>query len=457
MPPASELPGNEPQAPRPLDEFHPTATIGSHPVRLLKGKRVALGLTGSIASIKGVELARELARHGAEVVALMSEPAMEFATGRPPITEIKGQVEHVTLARGGCQLYLIAPCTATTISRIALGLGDTPVALTAMALLGTGRERLGSDPSPDAPMDPHLYRDLNGVPVVIAPSMDGSMAANPAVKENLLLVKTLGCHVIPSRQHEGKAKLASVETIVAHALRYGGSRDWVGSRVLVVAGASCEPIDGVRAITNRSSGRTGIELAKALFARGAEVELWYGQSPTSIPEYLNAQRFDSVNEVMALAETAKRSQETGTRAHVDDVDKTEGHRWDWAFVPAALADFVVDEPFANKIASDSNPLSLDLLPAPRLLEALRPLTGQLVGFKLEVGLTRKELVNRAQARLTPIGPCDYMVANLAARALGGETTEVLVVGGPQDAVLAELSGSKMAMAHGLLETLGGRK
>jgi len=432
---------------------------------LLKGKRVALGLTGSIASIKGVQLARELARHGAEVLAIMSQPAckilgtqaMEFATGQPPITEIGGQVEHVTLARGGCQLYLIAPCTATTITRIALGLGDTPVALTAMALLGTGREQMEFDTPPDPPVNPHLYRDRFGVPVVIAPSMDGSMEANPAVKENLLLAKALGCHVIPPRMQEGKAKLASVATMVAHALRHGGPRDWEGQRVLVVAGSSTEPIDGVRSITNRSSGRTGIELAKALFARGAQVELWYGRSPAPVPEHLPVRRFDSVTEVQTFAEAVGAKPETPDKDDASADGQAAKPRWDWVFVPAALADFVVEEPFEYKIASDATPLSLDLTPAPRLLDTLRPLAGKLVGFKLEVGITRKELTKRARSRLAPEGPCDYVVANLAGKALGGETTEVLLVGGTKGEVITELSGPKMAMAHGLLETLGGRE
>ena len=463
MPSASKLPADEPEDPRPLNEFHPTATLEPHPVLLLKGKRVALGLTGSIASVKGVELARELARHGAQVVAIMSEPAckilgiqaMEFATGRPPITEIGGQVEHVTMARGGCDLYLIAPCTATTITRIALGLGDTPVALTAMALLGTGREHVEFDKPPDPPVDPHLYRDRFGVPVVIAPSMDGSMEANPAVKENLLLVKALGCHVIPPRRNEGKAKLASVATIIANALRYGGPRDWEAKRVLVIAGASSEPIDRVRAITNRSSGRTGIELAKALFARGAQVELWYGQSSTPVPDYLRVRHFDSIKDVEAYTQAAKSSPKAQDSTLAHGEDKGVRPRWDWVFVPAALADFVVEEPFEYKIASDSTPPSLDLRPAPRLLEALRPLADNLVGFKLEVGITAKELVKRARTRVAPEGPCDYVVANLADQALGGDTTEVVVVKGPEGDVIAELKGPKMAMVHGLLEALGG--
>jgi len=438
----------------PLEALHPAATVVPYPFRLLAGKRVALGLTGSIASVKGVELARELARHGAEVICLMSEPAckiigtqaMEFATGRSPITEIAGQVEHVTLARpGGCDLYLIAPCTATTLARIAFGLGEGPVALAALALLGASHKEgvtvlkdgqpVAPDPAGNEPGDP---------PVLLALSMDGSMAAHPVVKQNLALAKSLGCHIIPSLMEEGKAKLPGIETLVAHSLRHGGPRDWEGRKVLVVAGSSSETVDGVRVLTNRSSGRTGIALALALFDRGAEVELWYGDSPTPVPEHLLALRFSSVNDVVGLAE------QTATSC--------VGAHWDWVFVPAALADFVVEgAKAAAKTKIDSHEAErpeIVLAPAPRLLETLRPLARKLVGFKLEVGMTKKELIDRAKAKLQPDGPCDHVVANLAGKALGGEQTEVILVGGTEKGIIAELNGPKMAVAHGLLEILG---
>ncbi|MCK5251897.1 MAG: bifunctional phosphopantothenoylcysteine decarboxylase/phosphopantothenate--cysteine ligase CoaBC, partial [Thermoplasmata archaeon] len=230
----------------------------------LQGRTIVLGITGSIAAVECVHLARELARHGARVIAAMTDAATRivhpdalwFATGGPPILSLTGDVEHVRWMGEGddrADLLLIAPATANTIGKVALAIDDTPVTTFATTALGTG------------------------VPVVVAPAMHGTMWQHEGVLRNIERLREMGVDIVQPREEEMKAKLAYVDTIVAHCVRaLSGDGPLRGRKVLVVAGSTEEPIDRVRLISNRSSGGLGVALAEEAFTRGADVTLLLG-------------------------------------------------------------------------------------------------------------------------------------------------------------------------------------
>ena len=224
--------------------MHPSEAIRCAKSKRLEGKRIVLGITGSIAAVECVELARELIRHGAEVHAVLSPEAekiitpcsMVFATGHEVITELNGWVQHVDLfgnAQDKADLLLIAPCTANTVSKISCGIDDTPVTTMATTALGSK------------------------TPVMIALAMHAAMYDNPIVQTNISALKYIGLDFIGPRMEEGKAKVATKEEIVEAVLRRLGRNDYAGKKVLVIGGSSEEPIDDMRIITNRGTGGNG--------------------------------------------------------------------------------------------------------------------------------------------------------------------------------------------------------
>lgn len=181
-------------------ENHPVFKIKAQKSKVLLGKKVVLGVTGSIAAVKTIEISRELIRHGADVYSVMSKDAakiihpssLHLATGREAVTKLTGQVEHVAFfsEAGIADLFLIAPCTANTIGKIACGIGDTTVTTFALVALGSK------------------------IPIVIVPAMDGIMYKNPIFKQNLKKLKNLGINIAESKLEEEKAKILSKEKIV---------------------------------------------------------------------------------------------------------------------------------------------------------------------------------------------------------------------------------------------------
>ncbi len=370
--------------------MHPSEAIRASEGEELLGKTVVLAVCGSIAAVEVVKLARELIRHGADLRPVMSEAAhwiihpnaLEFATGRKPVTSLDGSVQHVDLcgARGEADLLLVAPATANTISKMAQGIDDTPVTTFATTALGAG------------------------LPLMVAPAMDASMYAHPVVRENVEKLQALGVEFVDPLLEEGKAKLADAEVVAARVMRRLGPRDMEGQRVLVIAGASEEPLDDVRVLSAVSSGETGVELARAAFLRAAEVDVWMGRSTHPVPSYLRSWRYRTLEELTTKAQEADH---------------------DVVVVPAALSDYVPERQ-EGKIPSTEKALTLELMPGPRILTELRKTdTGTLVGFKLESGVGTKELVERATTRLQELD-LDYIVGNDKGKVKEGATEVVLV-------------------------------
>jgi phosphopantothenoylcysteine decarboxylase/phosphopantothenate--cysteine ligase len=314
--------------------------------KTLEGKVIALGVTGSIAATEVVRLAHELRRRGAVVQAVMSPAAarilhpdaVTYATGRPAITAISGMVEHVLYCgdEGRADLLLVAPCTANSLAKIALGIDDTPV--TTFATTAIGR----------------------GMPVILAPAMHGSMYRHPAIAGHLKVLAEWGIDITGPRLEEGRAKLATTGDIVLHAERALMGRPLAGKRVLVTSGPCAEPVDDIRILTTRSSGRMGREMALEAFRLGGDVTVVH-------------------NGVLPCVRNVAVQSAGEMREAVHRIFRDEGAE---IYVSAAAISDFAPERVEGKIRSGA-PVTLRLGPLPKLLdEVLSGYHPAAIAFKL---------------------------------------------------------------------------
>ena len=394
--------------------MHPTDGLRGTKSKKLEGRRIVLGVTGSIAAVECFELARDLIRHGAQVHAVLSQEAlnlitpwsMEFATGNEVIDVIDGRVQHVSLLGNSsdkADLYLIAPCTANTISKIACGIDDTSVTTMATTALGSG------------------------TPVLIAPAMHLAMFQNPIIQKNVRLLQAVGVQFIGPRIENKKAKIATNEELVEAVIRTLGKKDLVGKRVLVIGGSSEEAIDEMRIITNKGSGETAIEIATAAFERGAEVELWMGRASVGMPSFIETKRFVSVADLTRMIKKADQ---------------------DVVIVPAALSDFAPARS-KGKIPSDEKDVVLRLCSLPKVLDILRSRAKVLVGFKAEHGIPEKELKAKARKRLKEAS-LDLIVANDLRDVSVGKTKAFIL---RSDGKERKVDGSKSELAEAIMDEI----
>lgn len=379
---------------------------------MLEGVRVALCVTGSIAAVKTVELAHELRRQGATVRAVMTDSAcgiihpwsVEFATGRPVVTEITGSVEHVDLCGydGWADVVLIAPATANTVGKIAAAIDDTPVTTCVTTALGAD------------------------IPVVVAPAMHEPMYDHPGVLDAIERVESWGVSFVEPRIEEGKAKIAAEESIVLSVARNAGPTPLSGRHILITSGATAERVDPVRTLTNRASGRTGRAVARACYVRGADVTLVHNGA--DVP-YAAVEHVESATEMIDAVE-----------AHASDVDALVS--------AAAISDYTV-ETRAEKIRSGQS-LTLDLEPTPKLIDTIREAhpTLPIVGFKLETNGDDAALVDAASDRLDR-ADLSFVVANDAS-VMGEEESRVLIV---RENDHQEFSGSKSELGLKIADEL----
>jgi phosphopantothenoylcysteine decarboxylase/phosphopantothenate--cysteine ligase len=370
---------------------------------MLADTNVALGVTGSIAAVKAVELAHELRRNGASVRAVTTPSsegivhpwAVEFATGHEPVTEITGAVEHVDLCGrdGWADVLLIAPATANTVGKIAAAVDDTPVTTCATTALGAG------------------------VPVVIAPAMHEPMYDHPGVLDAIDRVESWGVDFVDPRIAEGKAKIASEEAIVTATARATTPSTLADRHVVVTSGATTESIDPIRTLSNRASGRTGRAVARACHVRGATVTLVH--DGPDVP-YADVRRVESAAEMVDAVEAA-----------------VGGSEADALVSAAAIGDFTV-ETAPEKIRS-GEPVTLDLEPTPKLLDTVRGTHPNLtmVGFKAETSGDEEAMVERARRLRDRVGLA-FVVANDAS-VMGDDGTRALFV---HDGETESFDGSK---------------
>ena len=389
---------------------------------MLNGVNVALGVSGSIAAVKVVELAHELRRHGASVRAVLSPAAtgiihpwaVDFATDEPVITEITGAVEHVELCGrdGWADVLLLAPATANTVGKIAAAVDDTPVTTCATTALGAD------------------------VPVVVAPAMHEPMYDHPGVLDALSRIESWGVSLVDPRIDEGKAKIATESAIVTDVVRATTPDPLAGAHVVVTAGATKERLDPIRVLTNRASGKTGRAVARACYHRGADVTLVH--DGPDVP-YADVVAVETADEMIDACRSAATSADALVSA-------------------AAIADFATD-PADEKIRS-GEPLSVELWPTPKLLDAVREdhPSLPLVGFKAETDGDDAAMVAEAERLRDRVGLA-FVVANDAS-VMGDDDTRALIVRDAdgdeprdRDSEPTVFSGTKTALGTRVAATL----
>ncbi|MBI4186001.1 MAG: bifunctional phosphopantothenoylcysteine decarboxylase/phosphopantothenate--cysteine ligase CoaBC [Chloroflexi bacterium] len=346
---------------------------------MLTGKTVILGITGSIAAYKAADIASKLTQAGARVEVVMTESATRFIapltlrnlTGRPVVTDMfelasEFSIEHVALAEAA-DVVLIAPATANVIARLAAGIADDMLSCTVLA---------------------------TKAPVVLAPAMNVHMFHNPVTQENLARLKARGFAVVGpeyGRLAEGKlglGRLAEVDGIIGAVEQVlGRSGDLAGRWCIVVtAGGTREPIDPVRYIGNRSSGKMGYAIAIAARNRGAEVRLI--AAPASLP--------DPAGIEVVHVETAAEMKEAVVKAVAGA---------DALVMAAAVADYQPKTAAKSKIKKDSPGLTLELV---RTADILTEVKGDFlkVGFAAE----SEDVIANARKKLEK-KQLDLIVAN----------------------------------------------
>ena len=382
---------------------HPSFDILGSESRIFEGKHIILGISGSVAAVRAPDIARKLMRLGAWVHPVMTKAAcelispdlMEWATGFKPITALTGAIEHVNLAGNvpvRADLILIAPATANTISKIACGIDDTPV--TTFVTTGFGE----------------------GIPLLIVPAMHQSMYDHPIVRDNIKKLEGYGVSFLHPREEEGKAKIPSVEDI-AQAVEniLGSDKSLEGKRVLITAGRTVEYLDPIRVITNNSTGKMGMALARAALRRGAEVILVYGKGTEQPPAGAQVYRVSTSLEMKDQVESLLRN-------HLTDI----------FIAAAAVGDWKPKDPSPGKISTHgSENLLLELVPTPKILDGVKKISPHtfVVAFRAQAGLSDDELYQDGSRRMEKAG-ADMIAVNDTLRVgegFEGDTNALLVL------------------------------
>jgi len=311
---------------------------GSHGDELA-GKRIALCVTASASIYRAPETARLLMRHGADVfpvmtreaASLLSPEVMRWATGNDPVVEVTGRIEYVELTegRGRVDAVVVAPMTENAAAKVVGGIADDAVSLLVSCALGSG------------------------IPVVVAPAMHASMYSSPVVRDLMARLRSLGIVVVGPTVEEGKAKLAQPEDVLDAVIYATWPKPLSGRRYVVTAGPTRERIDMVRFVTNPSSGRMGLELARVLRALGGDVTIVHGPVSLRPPWDVKAVGVESAREMLAAV-----------------LGALEGA--DGLFAAAAVADYEPAEVHSGKIESRRHPtLQLTLRATPKVVEEVR--------------------------------------------------------------------------------------
>lgn len=382
----------------------------------LSGKRIVVGVTGSIAAVRVIDLVRDLIRRGAEVHCVMSPAArqilhpyaLEYASANLVITEITGRVEHVEFCgvSGKADLLLIAPATANTVGKMALGIDDTPVTTFATTALGSGK------------------------PVMVVPAMHEAMYCHPAVIKNLEALRSFGVVIIDPRIEEGKAKIADNSRVVLEVERLLGPKDLSGKKILITSGSNAERVDPIRILTNRASGKTGVALALEAYRRGADVTLVHRFMQDLPVRQVYAESAQEMHDAV-LAELAA--------------------GYDALISAAAVADYTLDAE-EEKIKSGQE-LVLRLKPTKKILKAVREAYPNLkiVGFKAETNIAENELLSRAEESMRS-SDLNLVVANDVGRGgMGTDENRVIIV--DKEGHFKTAEGRKMAIAQSIIDAL----
>ena len=349
---------------------------------MLTGKTIVLGVTGSIAAYKTANLASMLVKLGADVHVIMTQNATKFIT---PMTfetltdnkciadtfdrNFSFDVKHVSLAKKG-DLFMVAPCTANVIGKLAAGICDDMLTTTLLA---------------------------TKAPIILAPAMNTGMWENPILQDNIQRLQRYGYHFVEPAVGRlacgdvGSGKMPAEELLLEHILLHiAKEKDLQGRRMLITAGPTQESIDPVRYITNHSSGKMGYALAKMAALRGAEVTLVSG--PVSIKPFAGINVID-----------VKSAQE------MFDAVSTRSAEQDVIIMCSAVADYTPATYSEQKVKKHEGDMTIDLKRTNDILGYLgqhKPEGQLLVGFSMET----ENLIENSRAKLTKKN-ADFICAN----------------------------------------------
>ena len=367
----------------------------------LKDKKILIGITGGIAAYKVYELIRILTKEGAKVKTVLTPSALDFVsptvlstlTSNVPYWEwdYKNPLVHIDLAKW-CDVFLIAPATVNTISKLALGIADNLLTATWLAC---------------------------DKPKIVAPAANTVMFKNPAVQENLKKLQKWGVEIIPTQKgllacgDLGEGKLADINLIRDYLVKALTPQRWKGKKVLITLGATKEYLDPVRFISNGSSGKMGLALAKAIFYQGGKPILVAGETKVEIPEWFETVRVETTQEML--------------EACLDIFPSVEA-----VFMNAAVTDYKFEKTYQNKLKKKEKELIVKLVPTPDILAQLGKLKRNqiLVGFAVET----QSLVENALKKLRKKN-LDAIVVN-PSKVMGSDTYEGFLI--TKDSLVEEI-------------------
>ncbi len=334
----------------------------------LSGLRILLGVSGGIAAVDTVRLARELRRQGAEITVMMTHSAqkiitplaVEWATQTEVITDWKSDLSALDQIDG----ILIAPATRDLMASYLHGLQHGPI----LMALSAARTRK--------------------CPVLMIPSMHSDLANDPVTDDLVEQVRTHQISVHWGKEEEGKRKTPPHEEIVARFAHLVNTSKPKRKSIVITLGATRSPIDDIRFVQNTSSGATGYSIADDLYRNGHDVTCVAGVTSVTKPEWLPL--------VLKTPEPSQMLKELNALAK-DKIDA-------WIHT-AAVLDYVVDNPAQGKIASQQGKLSVDLIESQKHITELKEKCKNSVriGFKLESGIKQKDLIFRAVAQIEKAG------------------------------------------------------
>jgi phosphopantothenoylcysteine decarboxylase/phosphopantothenate--cysteine ligase len=364
---------------------------------MLRSKTIVLGVTGGIAAYKAAEIASQLTQAGAKVNVIMTEEAVQFIsavtfralTGRPVVTEMfdlasEFSIEHVSLAKAA-DIVVIAPATANIIAKLAAGIADEMLCCTVLA---------------------------TKAPVLIAPAMETNMYTNPITQENLSKLRARDFVIVGpatgwlASGKVGLGRLADINDIIGSVRQVlGRGGDLTGRHIVVTAGGTQEPVDPVRYLSNRSSGKMGYALAEAARDRGAKVTLI--SAPTSLPEPVG------VNVIRVCTAEEMRQAVENVTLQADSL-----------IMAAAVADYRPRKRAKDKIKKGKAGLTLELECTPDIL-------GTVKGDFIKVGFAAESsnVLENARAKLKQ-KRLDLVVANdisASDSGFGTDTNRVTII------------------------------
>jgi phosphopantothenoylcysteine decarboxylase/phosphopantothenate--cysteine ligase len=398
------------------------------------GRTIVVGITGGIAAYKAVNIVRAFVLQGHSVHVVATEAALRFV-GKPTLEAISRNPVHTDLYEGvaevrhvavgqSADLIVVAPATANSIAKLAAGLADDLLGTTILA---------------------------SSAPLVLAPAMHTEMWENPATVANVRTLRERGVTIVGpgigrlTGKDSGAGRMEEPETIVAAALAVMSGKpasvdqDLAGTKIVVTAGGTREPLDPVRFLGNRSSGKQGVALAAAAALRGADVTLIAAHIEVSPPANVRVRSVSTARELESELAVAAASA-------------------DFVFMAAAVADYRPAEVRDGKIRKEDtgDTLTLSLVRNPDILQGLsanRSRPQVIVGFAAETEQDAGKLLALGREKIARKG-CDYLVVNRVGWNQGftTDTNDVLILNASGESV-AEASGTKMSVAQGILNVI----